>query len=117
VLLAAEGSQQHGAVEGTTDRGERRLSHQNFRSCRASFSKDAGIALQQVQSRFARLLCNARAKQDHAASGEVSEVAGVDFQGVRKGHGMPEVVGFRLSAGRVLSTSNSSRPTPCMTRA
>lgn len=73
-----------------------------FEDARHNVPKDVGVPLQELKSRFARLLTDPGAQQDHAATNEVLILSVTNFERLRERHGMAKVVGFRRGASRVL---------------
>jgi hypothetical protein len=68
------------------------------------------IALQKLQASLSGLLTDASADHDDATLGQSLVAASPDFKGVRKGHGVTNVVRLRLGASRVFVHEDDLAP-------
>jgi len=73
-------------------------------------AKDGSVAAQQLQAGLALFLVGAGGDDHHLAAGQIGVVAGADREGMGKGDGVQQVVGFGLSPGGVFVHQHNLAP-------
>jgi hypothetical protein len=75
-----------------------------------NLAEDVGVALQQLQPGFARLLRHAAGNDHHLGARQVRIIASTDGERMSKRDGVRDVVGFRFRAGG--SSRSAQSPVP-----